>query len=274
MIRPAGKKLYEILICTAALCLVFSFQALILRQARKYHLTWNWTAESWRGELQTVPIHTPSAEERLFIAADSWFRAMGKKSLDREMFFTGVVGFFNLIRKGELENHSLLTLIDYSLPSTEKRFFVIDLPRRKLLFQSLVAHGEKSGLKSAVHFSNRIDSKQSSLGFFVTNWTYLGQHGYSLRLKGMDPGLNDKAEERLIVIHPADYVSYDFIRQYGWLGRSWGCPALPQEISREIIETIKGGSCVFAFYDRRHLSHSPNLDIRLAVEEFEENWSD
>jgi hypothetical protein len=151
----------------------------------------------------------------------------------------------------------LLTLIDYSLPSTTRRLWVIDVPRRRVLFHELVAHGENSGGNFATAFSNREGSRQSSLGLFRTEGTYVGGHGVSLRLEGLEPGVNDRAMQRKIVMHGADYVDNDVVQALGRLGRSWGCPALPQPVSRRVIERIKGGSAVFAYYpDRRWLEQS------------------
>jgi len=142
----------------------------------------------------------------------------------------------------------LLTVIDYSLPSTERRLWVIDVPRRRVLFHELVAHGEGSGDNYAVEFSNEPGSRQTSLGVFRTEDVYRGGQGYSLRLAGLEPGVNDLAMERKIVMHGADYVSASAANALGRLGRSWGCPALARGVHRRIIERIKGGSALFAYY--------------------------
>jgi hypothetical protein len=141
----------------------------------------------------------------------------------------------------------LLTVIDYSLPSTAPRLWVLDLARQRVLFHELVAHGAGSGDVFATRFSNTADSRESSLGLFLTGGTYEGGNGYSLRLRGLDPGLNDRAEQRNIVMHGAWYVSTDHARQYGRLGRSWGCPALPLAVARQVIDAIKDGSFVFSY---------------------------
>lgn len=141
---------------------------------------------------------------------------------------------------------SLLTIIDYSKPSTEKRFYVVDLKKKQLIFNTYVAHGVNSGETVAKRFSNIINSRKTSLGTFLTDTTYYGSNGYSLRLDGLTSGVNDKARERYIVIHGADYANESFIKQHGYLGRSWGCPALPTKLSHEIIDTIKGGSVIYA----------------------------
>src|SRR5262245_46931451 len=142
----------------------------------------------------------------------------------------------------------LLTVIDYSLPSTERRLWVIDMAQRRVLQHELVAHGAGSGDNMAVAFSNVEGSNQSSLGLFRTEDTYQGGSGYSLRISGLEPGVNDRAMERKIVVHGADYVSPDVIPELGRLGRSHGCPALQRSVARSIIDTIKGGSAIFAYY--------------------------
>ena len=149
--------------------------------------------------------------------------------------------------RGVAGKSDLLTVIDYSLPSTEPRLWVLDLAHGKVLFHELVAHGAGSGEKFATRFSNVNDSRATSLGLFLTSETYEGGNGYSLKLKGLDEGINDQAEARHIVMHGAWYVSTDHARQYGMLGRSWGCPALPQEDAKPVIDAIKGGSFVFAY---------------------------
>jgi hypothetical protein len=140
-----------------------------------------------------------------------------------------------------------LTVIDYSLPSTQPRLWVLDLAKGKVLFHELVAHGAGSGDKYATHFSNVNNSRATSLGLFLTGGTYEGGNGYSLTLKGLDPGVNDQAETRHVVMHGAWYVSEDHARQFGMIGRSWGCPALPQADAPAVIDAIKGGSFVYAY---------------------------
>jgi hypothetical protein len=141
-----------------------------------------------------------------------------------------------------------LTVIDYSRPSTSPRLWVLDLRSGEVVFQELVAHGRESGANRATHFSNESGSHQSSLGLFVTLDEYEGQHGRSLRLRGLEPGVNDHALERELVIHGADYVSADFAALHGRLGRSFGCAALPRDAAPKVIDRIRGGSAVFAYY--------------------------
>ena len=153
--------------------------------------------------------------------------------------------------RGLVQRRELLTVIDYSLPSTQPRLFVFDLAARRLLFRELVAHGKNSGGNRTDFFSNEPGSLATSLGLFVTADTYVGGNGYSLRLKGLEEGVNDRAWDRLIVMHGAPYVSAAAVRMLGRLGRSWGCPAVRKEIARKLIDTLRGGSAVFAYYPEK-----------------------
>ncbi len=162
----------------------------------------------------------------------------------------------------------VLTVIDYSLPSSEPRLWVLDARTREILFEERVAHGRNTGLDRATAFSNVVGSKQSSLGLFRTDETYVGRHGYSLRLSGLEPGWNDHARERAIVIHGAKYVSEQFLDAHDRLGRSWGCPAVRPAVSRPLIDRIKNGSALFVYYpDETWLRSSAFLscDRRLAA---------
>ena len=153
-----------------------------------------------------------------------------------------------------------LAVIDYSKPSTEPRLWVFDLAKRKVLYHELVAHGRNTGENLATAFSNRSESLQSSLGLFRTLDTYVGRNGYSLRMEGLEPGTNDHALARALVIHGASYVNSAFARQQGRIGRSYGCPAVRNAIARPLIDTLKGGQYVFSYYpDPRWLHASPYL---------------
>jgi len=158
--------------------------------------------------------------------------------------------------------HPRLTVIDYSLPSTAKRLWVVDLEKQKVLFHEWVAHGRNSGENEADSFSNALGTHMSSLGLFVTGETYLGGHGYSLRLDGLEAGLNDRARARDIVVHGASYVSPEFAARHGRLGRSWGCPALRPAVARPIIDAIKDGGAVFAYYPNRERVSIQRADSR------------
>jgi L,D-transpeptidase catalytic domain len=151
-------------------------------------------------------------------------------------------------QNGLLHRSDLLTVIDYSLPSTQPRLFVFDLASRKLLFCELVAHGKASGNNLTKSFSNDPGSLATSLGLFVTDTPYFGHNGYSLRLRGLEQGFNDRALDRAIVLHGASYVSDATARLLGRLGRSWGCPAVRLDVAGKIIDTLKGGSPIFAYY--------------------------
>lgn len=164
------------------------------------------------------------------------------------------IGIFKIALNGlrnidNLKKRNIITIVDFSKPSSEKRFVVIDLDLRRVLFTCYVAHGKNSGTDLATSFSNRSESLMSSLGFYVTGETYSGKHGYSLRLDGLEKGINDNARSRDLVIHGADYVSEAYIAKYGRLGRSWGCPALPATISKQVIDLISEGSCIFIYAD-------------------------
>ncbi len=159
-----------------------------------------------------------------------------------------------------------MAVIDYSLPSTEPRLWVFDLKKHTLLYRELVAHGRNSGDNLAQFFSNEEGSLASSLGLFRTMDTYQGKHGYSLRMDGLEPGFNDHALERAIVLHGASYVNENTVAQLGRLGRSWGCPAVRTGAARKIIDALKGGQFVFSYYpDQKWLSSSRFLNCRQSV---------
>ncbi len=154
----------------------------------------------------------------------------------------------------------VLTLIDFTKPSTDERFYVIDLQARKMLFETHVAHGQNSGENYAVSFSNRPDSHQSSLGFYLTEKSYVGRNGYSLVLDGLEKGINDNARSRAVVVHGAAYAEPSVAASQGRLGRSWGCPALPASVNREVIDIIRDGSVLFIYAaDNDYLAKSSFL---------------
>ena len=164
------------------------------------------------------------------------------------------------VRSGAVSDPATLTVIDYSLPSTKKRLWVYDLRAHELLYEELVAHGQGSGNNVPTQFSNDENTHESSLGLYVADETYIGKNGYSLRLDGLDAGFNDHARERAIVMHGAPYVSDALAKSQGHLGRSWGCPALREGIIREVIDRVKGGGLVFAYYpDQKWLNASKYL---------------
>jgi hypothetical protein len=186
--------------------------------------------------------------------------SLGSKGISAELFSYALKGYTALCQKQLVKKTDVITLIDFSKPSFVDRLFVLNIHTGEVVFKTLVAHGRNSGKEYARSFSNKASSYQSSLGFYITTDTYQGRHGYSLRLKGCEKGINDNADARAIVIHGADYVSEDFIRQNGFLGRSHGCPALPQEVSTALIDIIKGGSCMFIYAsEKKYLRQSALL---------------
>lgn len=178
--------------------------------------------------------------------------------LSEDVFRKALKGYENLKKAGKLsEGAHILSICDFSLSSNAKRLWVIDTETKKVLFNSLVAHGKNTGEEFATHFSNTENSLQSSMGFFITEDTYEGENGYSLKLEGVDGGYNDAAMRRAIVMHGADYVSPEFAAQHKRIGRSWGCPAVPRELAAPIINTVKGKNCLFIYYpDQAYLSSS------------------
>lgn len=183
--------------------------------------------------------------------------------LSKTAFEYAMKGYQQLLEKNKLQKTNVITIVDYSLPSTQKRLYVLDMAEGKILFHSLAAHGRNSGLLYASDFSNKPSSLKTSLGFFITGNTYMGGNGYSLKLNGCEKGINDKALERAIVMHGADYVDENFATQNGYLGRSHGCPAVPQNINKKIIDVIKNGSCVFLYHpEKNYTTHSKILNSK------------
>jgi len=170
-----------------------------------------------------------------------------ESGLSRKVFELALRGMYKLIRKGHIKQN-ILSIVDFSQPSVNKRLYVIDLDSYSLLYNTWVAHGVKSGKVEATYFSNKPASHKSSLGFYVTGQTYKGSNGYSLKLLGVEKGINDYAFRRGIVMHGAEYVSEEYIQSQGYIGRSYGCPAVPADISRELIDQVKEGTCLFIYH--------------------------
>ena len=192
-------------------------------------------------------------------------------NLDYQVFRLGMVGYYSLEKEGALNKKGLITIIDFGRPSTEKRFYTIDLKNKKLKYHTYVAHGRNTGANMASAFSNTPHSNQSSLGFYVTGETYVGSKGYSLRLDGKEKSFNDKIRSRAVVIHAADYATESWIRRYGRLGRSQGCPALPPHLSREVIDHIKDRTAIFTYYpDENYLKASRYLKVEDLFDKLDE----
>ncbi|WP_193075090.1 murein L,D-transpeptidase catalytic domain family protein [Pseudomonas sp. FME51] len=171
--------------------------------------------------------------------------------LNPQVLLTAVSAMQCAVNSGA-EPAKRLAVIDFSLPSTEQRMWIFDLQARTLVLQDLVAHGQGSGDNLASNFSNIEGSHQSSIGLFRTQESYFGKHGYSLRMDGLEPGINDLARQRAIVIHPADYVDPSWIERHGRIGRSHGCPAVRPEVASMVVDSLKGGQFMFSWYPDDH----------------------
>lgn len=194
-------------------------------------------------------------------AASSLYSSLDLNSFiapSRDVFAKALKGYYQLAETGKVKNEKL-TIVDFSLSSAKPRLWVIDMKENTILLQSLVAHGKKTGEEYATTFSNRINSHMSSLGFYTTGETYTGRNGFSLRLDGLEAGINDKARERAIVIHGADYASPNLVRSQGKLGRSYGCPAVPFEVNDELIDMIKDKSLLFIYYPSNQYLNSSKI---------------
>jgi hypothetical protein len=200
-------------------------------------------------------------EDRILTDDDvDFYNQLSDTGLSPEGLRKALTGFKKVLNEYDDVNRNLITIIDYSCPSVMKRLYVIDLLKKEIVYKSYVAHGKNSGLNHATSFSNRFQSHQSSLGFYITENTYFGKHGYSLRLKGLEKAFNDNAWKRSIVMHAASYVSEDFIQRNGRLGRSHGCPAIPVRNHQYLIDLIKDNTCLFVYYpDAGYLSESDYL---------------
>lgn len=187
---------------------------------------------------------------------------LAETGLSKDVFVMALKGLKKLDTEGKLHNPDLVTIADYSQSSTCKRLYVIDLKNKKLLFNTYVAHGRNTGDEYAKSFSNEEGSFKSSLGFYITEKPIVGSHtGLALLIKGVEKGFNDHALKREIIIHAADYATEKFIKKYGRLGRSLGCPVLPPEMNKAIIEHIKGGTCLFVYNpDKKYISSSSLLN--------------
>ena len=184
-----------------------------------------------------------------------------QSGLSEEAFDYAWKGYQYLLATKKITRTDYLTICDFSQSSKQKRLYIIDVTNNKLVINTYVAHGKNSGSEYATQFSNKPESLQSSLGFYITSNTYIGEHGLSLRINGVDPGYNDNALDRSIVIHGAAYVDGARARAGMYMGRSWGCPAVPEKESATIITTIKNGSCLFIYHpSKNYLLHSKILN--------------
>jgi hypothetical protein len=204
------------------------------------------------------------AERRMILAtAHSIYDDMSLEDsgLSRQAFEYAWTGFYKLRKKGLLRRSNILSICDFSQSSSNQRLYIIDVRNRRLLYHTFVAHGINSGREYANDFSNKMESGKSSLGFYITTNTYVGINGLSLRIQGMDKGFNDNAARRAVVIHGATYVSTRILHKYGVMGTTFGCPAIPDEMSTQIIPVVKNGSCWFIYYpSKKYLAQSAVLN--------------
>jgi hypothetical protein len=202
---------------------------------------------------------------------NSFFDSLETEELDRQIFIKSLKGYYKLKGENKLEKSNILTVVDFTKSSNFPRMFIIDMNAKKIIHKSLVSHGRGSGDEFATSFSNIPNSFQSSLGFYITGEVYTGAHGTSLRLDGVEKGFNDKARVRGIVIHSADYVNEAFAKKVGRLGRSHGCPALPEQGYAEIIDIIKDKTAFFIFYpENNYLTGSEYLNDAAYLAYFDE----
>ena len=182
-----------------------------------------------------------------------------KVGLTKEAFDLAWKGYNTLIEKNYISRKGILTICDFSQSSRRKRMYLVDIENCKLLLQTYVAHGRNSGKEYAKKFSNKPESFQSSLGFFITRSTYYGGHGLALTIDGVESGINDKAERRKIVVHGSVYVGANYLRFSKYMGRSFGCPAVPARQTRTIINTIKNGTCFFIYHPSKKYKETSTI---------------
>jgi len=204
------------------------------------------------------PVTFASVSDTITTAVDEVMQAiydslqLEKKGLKKEAFQYAYEGYRKLEEEGKLNKEGLITICDFSQSSRKKRLYLIDLNDCKLLMNTYVAHGKNSGGEFAKKFSNKPESLQSSLGFYKTKRTYYGTHGLALTITGLEPGFNDKAERRKIVVHGSQYIGDNYLRWSRYMGRSFGCPAVPMKQSKKLINTIKDGSCLFIYHPSKN----------------------
>jgi hypothetical protein len=178
------------------------------------------------------------------------------------------IGYQTMKKQHRLNNKELFSIIDFTKDSNSKRFYTIDLEKMKIVYYTYVAHGKKSGERMATSFSDAVESNKSSIGFYITGNTYNGGNGYSLILHGDEKGYNSNLAKRSVVVHAADYANEDYIARNGRMGRSLGCPALPENIYKQVIETIKEKTMIFAYYnDAKYLKTSKYLNVLKLIED-------
>lgn len=238
MKRLRGVYFFVFSIIIALLHFPFAF-AKTATAARQYRIIAGNNINTTNGEPVTANSSKKSVYDSLHLEVTG---------LSRQAYDFAKKGHEKLKMEGRINNTSVLSIIDFTLPSNKKRLFIIDLDNYQVLFNTYTAHGRNTGREWATSFSNQHSSYKSSPGFFITRETYRGKHGLSLKLEGLEKGVNNNAFERGIVIHGAAYVSESVAKAQGFVGRSEGCPAVPENLSSPIINTIKNGTCLFVYH--------------------------
>lgn len=226
--------------------------------------TINKASFTYRAAARRAAAEAKRAEMRMVLAtanATYFDMDLEDSGLSRQAFQHAWIGYHNLKKRGLLKKTNILTICDFSQSSSNQRMYVIDVRNHRVLYRTYVAHGINSGEEYATSFSNKMESCKSSLGFYITSGTYTGVNGYSLRIDGVDKGFNDNARKRAIVIHGANYVSMRIVHKYGTMGTTFGCPAIPTEMTTQIIPVVKNGSCFFIYYpSKKYLAQSTVLN--------------
>lgn len=207
-----------------------------------------------------ISTNTKSSASAVELASNLVYDSLklGSLGLSREAMMMAYKGQQILAAKGALNNDAVMAICDFTQSSKEKRLYIVDTKNFRVLMNTYVAHGRNSGLDYAENFSNRTESLQSSLGFYVTKETYFGKHGLSLKLSGQEPGFNDNAESRAVVVHGADYIGDNRLSS-AYMGRSFGCPAVPQEQSKKVINLLKNGTCLFIYHPTQQYLHGSKI---------------
>jgi hypothetical protein len=210
-----------------------------------------------QGDTQSAVVKkiTPARWEKIYDSA-----RLQRYGLKKEVFQRAYTGYQKMAQRGLLNKQDVLTICDFGQSYRAKRLYVIDLEAYRLVINTLVAHGQGSGGEYPNSFGNEVDSHKSSLGFYTTAETYYGEHGFSLRLRGREAGINDNAYDRDVVVHASEYVSEEYLRENKKIGRSWGCPAIPEKYNQKVINLIRNGSCFFIHHPaKQYLKKSKML---------------
>jgi L,D-transpeptidase catalytic domain len=241
--------------------LIFTFIILLQLSFVAAKNTFRTRADSDSNSVQRAGQLALAASNAFFTKSLSVYDSLqlGEEGLSKEVFEMAVRGMEKLLQAGVTHRDNIIAIADFNQPSSSKRLYIIDLNTYQLKFRTWVAHGKRSGGDMAERFSNKVSSNQSSPGFYVTRETYQGKHGYSLKLEGVERGINDNAGRRAIVIHGADYVNPNMISKFGYIGRSQGCPAIPMELHRLVIDELKDGACLFIYSPIGNYLKSSNL---------------